>query len=206
MLCTSDTQNIQHATVDEFSQLRRPVLCGARLKDIRSLQESIARYGLLSPIIIVKRGPEMIVVDGRKRLSAILRLAFLGRLPLSLVRIPYMIASNVESRRSALMNNRELYEAVAKQARDGRMIDDIATDVHLSRQCIRNILALSRLDPILRDAFFRKLLTLPQALAFAAIPDTYRQLRQLRRLGLFASASDILACENDRQEAPAIAA
>lgn len=200
MLCTSDTQTVQHATVDEFRLLRGKLLGGAHLRDVKSLQESIARFGLLSPIIVVRRAATLVVVDGRKRLAAIRRLSFQGRLPRSLVRIPYLIASEAAPHRSMLIHNRELYDAISEQMQAGTNLDTLADTYHLSRQCVRDILTLTRLDSIIREAFFNRLINISQAKAYAAIPDRVAQIRRLRQMGLFATADDILA--QDEQDEP----
>lgn len=196
MLFTTYAQRPSHAPVDDFSPLRNTVLCGKRLRDVRALQDSIMRYGLLSPIIAMTQADRLIVVDGRKRLAAIKRLQFEGRLPPSLATLPYLLASDVrttERRAPLILANAELYAAVAGQFRAGATIDDLTAMFKISHQCVRDSLTLSRLTPRIRAAFFDKLISFPQARAFAAVPDPRDQARLFDALSPLATPNDILA-------------
>ena len=62
------------APVDMFTTLRPRLLIGGLLQDIKSMQASIRRFGLLSPIVVSRQEGRLVVVDGRKRLAAIKRL------------------------------------------------------------------------------------------------------------------------------------
>jgi len=81
---------LKTAPVNMFTTLRPRLYVGQLLQDIKSVQASILRFGLLSPIIISRSEGRLVVLDGRKRLAAIRRLDFMGRLPRSLVNIPYI--------------------------------------------------------------------------------------------------------------------
>lgn len=196
MLFTTYAQLPSHAPVDNFSLLRNKVLCGKRLRDVRALQDSIMRYGLLSPIIAMKQSGRLVVVDGRKRLAAIKRLQFEGRLPPSLTTIPYLLASDIrttERRAPLILANAELYAAVAGRFRAGATVDALTAIFNISHQCARDLLTLSRLTPRIRAAFFSKRLNFPQARAFAAIPDPRDQARLFDQLSALATPNDILA-------------
>jgi len=92
----------RHASLDEFDLIRGQVLLGRRLRDIQILENSIARFGLLSPLIALKKSKRLTVIDGRKRLTAIRRLEFQGRLPSSLSRLPYFLPTR--QRRLSLLH------------------------------------------------------------------------------------------------------
>lgn len=210
MLTTTYTPIPNHAPVEEFSLIQRQLLCGKRLRDICTLQDSIARYGLLSPLLAIKRAGKLVVVDGRKRLAAIKRLRFEGRLPRSLARIPYLLITDarvVERNVPMIVSNADLYDAVLARFRAGSTVSDLTEHFHVSHQCVRDILTLSRLNEIIRAAFFSKMINFAQARAFAAIPDPTDQLTCFNRLGPFAKTTDILTCSHPADSAPdAIAA
>lgn len=184
------------APYDDFTVLRSQLLCGARLKQVRTLQDSIARFGLLTPIVAVRSAGRLVVVDGRKRLAAIRRLAFQGRLPRSLVRVPYLVAGDLapdERRAPAVVCNRELYAAVLERFQGGQALDGIAADFHVSRQCVRDVLSLARLDEAVRRSFFERLIEFGAVRAYAAIPDRGVQRRVLRQVGPFGTPRQIAA-------------
>lgn len=210
MLSTTYTSIPSHAPVEEFSLIQRKILCGKRLQDIRTLQDSIARYGLLSPIIAIKRAGQLVVVDGRKRLAAIKRLSFEDRLPRSLVKIPYLLvtdAASTERRVPMILSNSDLYDAVLTRFRTGDTVDELTEHFRVSHQCVRDILTLSRLNDLIRRAFFNKLINFAQAQAYAAIPNMDDQVARFNRLGPFAKPTDILAGPNsETSQQTAIAA
>lgn len=193
----TDALNCPHyAPVDKFDMLRGQVLAGRRLNEIDTLQRSISRFGLLSPIIAIQRAGRLIVVDGRKRLSAIRRLAFQGLLPRSLAHVPYRLVKDMRAagRQSPpLVASQALYAAVTQCHADGVSLDDIAAQFQVSRQCVRDVLTLSRLHPRLRKAFYARLIDFAQAQAYATLPDIKEQRRRFRALGPFAAPSTISA-------------
>lgn len=201
--------NIQTTSVNKFVFIRPRLLIGPLLQDVKALQNSITRFGLLSPIIIRKHQGRLIVVDGRKRLLAIRRLSFTGQLPRSLVNISYIELKNVKAGESpipALMSNRELYATVSKAFLAGQSLEHIAEDLYLSRRCIAQILTLSRLAPRLRALFFERVINFDQARHYAAQPNRAIQTAIFGALGPFASVDDIrLAMQDisDHQDQPA---
>ena len=71
------------APLSDFALPRSPILVGQALKSVRELEASIARFGLLAPVVVTRGSTDgrWTVVDGRKRLLAIRRLGFGGNLP-----------------------------------------------------------------------------------------------------------------------------
>jgi len=186
---------IKTAPVDMFTTLRSRLLLGRMLTDVKSVQASIARHGLLSPIVVSQANGRLIVVDGRKRLAAIRRLEFMGRLPRSLVNIPYIELKDVRqtpAQTPALMSNRDLYKTVTDMFMAKQDVDYIATELFLSRNCIRQVLTLSRLSPRLRRSFFDRIIDFNRARAYAAIPKHKAQERAFLALGPFANGQAIL--------------
>jgi hypothetical protein len=196
MLFTTYAQAPCHAPVESFSLLRGRILCGKRLRDVQALQESIVIYGLLSPIIVMKQAEQLIVVDGRKRLAAIKRLQFKGRLPPSFRTIPYLLATDLrttERPAPLILANEGLYDAVIERFQAGEDVDALTTLFSVSHQCVRDILTLSRLTPRIRAAFFNKTLSFPQARAFAALPAPCDQDFLFNKLSSLATPNDILS-------------
>ena len=187
---------IHTASVDKFTSLRPRVLMGRRLTETKAVQASIERFGLLSPIVVTRHEGQLVVVDGRKRLTALRRLAFLGRLPRSLINIPYVDLKDIGTASAgapALMSNRELFETVARTFHETRDIDAVADALYLSRKDVRRILTLARLSPRLRAAFFARTIDFSRARAYAAMPSIHEQDAAFRDLGPFATARDIIA-------------
>jgi len=83
---------ITTAKLAEFKSPTARILFGEHLQDIKQIQTSIATHGLLSPLIVMRQGKKLIVIDGRKRLAALRRMKFTGNLPRSLVNVPYIIS------------------------------------------------------------------------------------------------------------------
>lgn len=195
MLRTPDTMAPLNAPVEKFEMLRNPLLRGERLRDIRLLQSSIERFGLLCPIIAVKRSGRLVVVDGRKRLAALRRMHFLGTLPRSLHRLPYLLIEDMqrlERRMPVMIANRPLVRAVFKRFAEDQNIDTIAAEFSVSRQCVRDILSLAHMAPTVRTAFFERRIDCRQARAFATTPDHDKQTQALFDLGYHATPRDIV--------------
>lgn len=183
------------APVDMFTTLRPRVMLGPWLDDMKSIQRSIARFGLLSPIVVTKHQGKLVVVDGRKRLAAIRRLGFAGTLPRSLVNVPYIDLADARQTTASghmLMSNRDLYTTVADAAQMGATPGEIAADMYLSRRCVSDILTLTRLAPRLRQAFFDRTIDFDQARTYAALPDKSAQMSYFLALGPFARPADVL--------------
>ena len=200
--------HVKTAPVDMFTTLRPRPFMGRLLKDIKAVQASISQYGLLSPIIVSRTNNQLVVLDGRKRLAAIKRLAFMGRLPRSLVNIPYLEIQDMPRAADptpALMSNRELYQTVTQMFRNTQDVEYIASELFLTRKGVKQILTLCRLSPRLRRSFFDKTISFESARAYAAFPSHNIQEQIFSALGPFAEGQDILdhGHKNPTPEAPA---
>ena len=187
--------HMKTAPVDMFTTLRPRLFVGQLLQDIKAVQASISRFGLLSPITVSHSEGRLIVVDGRKRLAAIRRLEFMGRLPRSLVNIPYIELTDARQTAAdapALMSNRDLYVTVTDMFRSHQDVAQIASDLYLSHKCVKQVLTLARLSPRLRKAFFDRTINFMQAKTYAALPEHDVQERTFMALGPFADEQDIL--------------
>ncbi len=186
---------IKTASVDMFITPHSRLFGGQLLSDIKSIQLSISRYGLLSPIVVARRHKKLVVIDGRKRLAALRRLDFLGKLPRSLVNIPFVELDALQDNPSPtprLMSNRDLLSLIIQRVRKPEDIDIVAKDLFLTRKCVRDILTLTRLSPRLKKAFFAQSISFEQARAYAATPLHGLQDRAFMSLGPFVEASEIL--------------
>ena len=186
---------IKTAPVNMFTTLRPRLLTGDLLQDVKSMQASIAKYGLLSPIIISKANGRLIIIDGRKRLAAIKRLEFMGKLPRSLVNIPYVEVQDISAtpvQTPALMSNRDLYVTVVDMFRRTQDVDHIASELFLTGNIVKEILTLARLSPLIRRCFFNKIVDFESAKTYAAFPSHALQDRAFMALGPFAEEQDIL--------------
>ena len=186
---------LKTAPVNMFTTLRPRLYVGPLLQDIKAVQASILRFGLLSPIIVSRSEGRLVILDGRKRLAAIRRLEFMGRLPRSLVNIPYIEVKDAReavSNAPPLMSNRDLFTTVTRLFKQNQDIGQIASKLYLSRKCIKQVLTLTRLSARLRRAFFDRIIDFNRATAYAALPKHTVQDRTFMALGPFAKADAIL--------------
>lgn len=168
---------IAHAHVDDFILLRTPVLTGSRLQDVKAVENSLLKFGMLSPLRVKRQDNKLIILDGRKRLMALRRLAFDGRLPRSLCHVPYIeegSAPAVET--SSLVRSETLYRTLKLRHQQGMEVATLSQVFDLSRQTVRDILSLSRLAPPIRRAFFDREIDFEEVKTYAAIPSKLKQL------------------------------
>jgi len=186
---------VQMAKLANFRAPTTRILFGDRLKEVTQIQNSIAAHGLLNPLIVMQRGNKLVIVDGKKRLAALRRMRFAGELPRSLVNVPYiLIAQKEDYERSAmsLLSNRERFEEVVKLRRKGLGLMEIAAELYISKNCVKDLLRIALLSPRLRQAYFGGTITMDQARAFATLPSVDAQDQLLIALGPFANAPEIL--------------
>lgn len=198
----------------KLSRFRAPttrILYGERLRDVMQIQASIVKHGLLNPLIVISRGQKLIVVDGKKRLAALRRMRFSGELPRSLVRVPYILVNHEEGQYEAsetnmaakklrpmsLLSNQERFEEVARLRRKGYGLMEIASELYVSKSCVKDLLCVALLSPRLRQAYFGGTISIDQARAFASLPNTDAQDQLLIALGPFANAPEILKAIED---------
>lgn len=193
---------LKTAPISAFKSLRAPILCGQNLNDVKNLERSILEFGLMSPIVVSVAKNHLVIIDGKKRLAAIKRLAFAGTLPRSLVNIPYILtdeANQMDFRAASVLSGRELYYAVMALKQSGTEIEEIAARLYLDRRSIIETISLSRLSKRLRQVFFAKSISFQQALAFTAEPDETAQEALLLALGPFAKPHVILETIRDNK-------
>ncbi len=181
----------------KMSDLQTPttrIFFGDRLKEVQQIQNSIAKHGLLNPIRVMQRGKKLIVVDGKKRLAALRRMRFIGCLPHSLVNVPYVMVTQNNSavQHMSLLSNKEKFEDVLSLCKKGYSLMEIASTLYVSKQCVKDILSVSRLSRQLQQAYFGGNISIDQARVFATLPNKNTQDMLFVALGSFANAPDIL--------------
>lgn len=191
--------NYFRAEISLFKSSAPTVLYGEQLKSIHAMQASIARFGLFSPITVLRQGEHLMVVDGRKRLAALRRLQFCGELPDKLLSIPYVIVNTVRQRRLGLgqehlplLNNDEKYNLIMDLQDEGLGAMEIAAQLHISHEFALMVTRIGQLSPDLQLAFLQDTLTVEQAHAFASIPNLKAQTKLLEMLGPHVEAPSVI--------------
>jgi len=171
-----------------------------KAKDIHSLAKRILRDGLLNPIVVRRRGAQLVVVDGAKRLAAMKLLKRHNRLPRSLYKIPCIVTDDAldaplpEAKPApALKTDAELARAINDAVKAGQSRDAIAARFDCAPAYIDYAASLSDLNPQIKDYFRSGHICLEQAAAFASIECPDAQWRLLQELGPFAHADDVIA-------------
>ena len=194
------TVKLKRAPFAKFKSLRAPLLFGQFLTDVKQIERSIQKYGLMSPLIVSQAEGSLIVADGKKRLAAIRRMMFAGTLPRSLNTIPYIYleeTGRIDFHTSGVLSAYDMYESVMRLKSDGQEIDVIAETLYLCRRTVVDIISLSHLASPLRKAFFNRALSFDQAKAYATLPDEDAQIAILTALGPFAEPKAILNAVQD---------
>jgi len=187
--------DITTARLADFRAPTSRILFGERLKQVIQIQNSIAAHGLLNPLVVMQRGHKLVVIDGKKRLAALRRMRFAGELPRSLVDVPYILVSqktDYKDTAMSLLSNQERYEEVVKLRQKGLGLMEIAAELYISKNCVKDLLRIALLSPRLRKAYFGGAITMEQARAFATLPTLEAQDQLLIALGPFANAPEIL--------------
>jgi len=86
----SALRQISYAPLTRFRAPTSSILFGQPLNDVKQMEVSIQTHGLLSPLRVLVHKGKFIVIDGRKRLTALRRMRFKGELPRNLQTIPYV--------------------------------------------------------------------------------------------------------------------
>ncbi|MEL6688066.1 MAG: ParB N-terminal domain-containing protein [Pseudomonadota bacterium] len=196
MTQTTDISPTLSAPVDRFSLFKNRVLAGALLDDVKALEDSILRFGLLTPLIAAWQNGKLMIIDGRKRFAALRRLAFAGRLPHSLTKIPYVLANmnkpQMLSDDCPWVGSELLYQSVRRRHQSGESAEVIAKTLGLSHQSVRDLLCLTRVVPFIRKACHQRQISLEATKAYASMPSHAHQLMAFHRLGFGALVEDIL--------------
>jgi len=186
---------MKRAHLSAFQTLRNGILFGKALEDVKQIERSIAQFGMIMPIIVTQAKDALIIMDGKKRLTALKRMAFAGTLPRSLVKIPYILADEAHEfgRRSvSILSSQDLYREVVQLKSNGDGVQTIANQLFLCRASVEELLQLSHLSDPIRKAFFRQDISFEQAHAFSTMPCKNTQTLIFMSVGPFAKVSEIL--------------
>jgi hypothetical protein len=189
------TPDMKRAPLSAFQNIRSGILFGKALEDVKQIERSIALFGMIMPIIVSQAKDSLVVMDGKKRLAALKRMAFAGTLPRSLVTIPYVFVDEAHKfgRRPVLaLSSQDLFRAVMSLKAKSDDVDTIADKIYLCRASVEELLQLSHLSETVRKAFFRQDISFEQAHAFSTMPCKDAQTAVFMSVGPFATVSTIL--------------
>jgi len=166
-------------------------------KIIEEISRRIKSVGLLNPLIVTKIKGRYLVIDGKKRLHAIKKLARQNKLPRTLHTVPCLLSDSDPTtsepiNKPLLLSDYELVQEIIKANEAGKDEKDIIQMLECSQQVIRQALSLKSLCPKLEQAFMNTAINLAQAAALATIPNPQAQWDLLVQLGPFVSEPDII--------------
>lgn len=162
------------------------------------LARSIIKDGLLNPLVVMKQGSKYIVLDGKKRLVIIRKLAKSNRLSKAIAKVPCVVQetqslSPLKNRRPALLTGPELAHEVILDAQSGYSHVEIAQRFECDVTVVLDCLSLRNLHPEILLHFNKRAVSLEQAAALATIENMTAQLDLLHQLGPSVSDIDIIA-------------
>lgn len=162
------------------------------------LARSILKDGLLNPLVVVKQGSKFIVVDGKKRLAVIRRLAKSKRVSKAMAKVPCVVQDTqslapLKNRRPALLTGPELAHQIILEAQSGGSYVSIAQRFECDVSVVEDCVSLRGLHPEILLHFNKRTISLEQAAALATIENMTAQLDLLLQLGPSVSDKDIVA-------------
>ena len=169
----------------------------AKPRDLVRIRQSIEKDGLLYPLVVVKEGAKYLVIDGKKRLSVIRKLAKSKRYSRSTAKIPCLVQdvekiTPIIARRPVLLTGPELAHEIIIAAQSRVSHASIAQRFECDLSVVEDCVSLTKLHPELLMHFNDKAISLEQAAAFATIENMEAQLSLLHQLGPFVSDTEIV--------------
>lgn len=173
------------------------IFTNAKPKNLLKIRQSIETDGLLYPLLVVKEGAKYLVVDGKKRLSVIRKLAKSKRYSRSTAKIPCLVQdpgniAPLNSRRPLLLTGPELAHEILLVSQSRLSHVSIAQRFECDISVVEDCISLKRLHPELLIHFNNRAISLEQAAAFATIDNMEAQLSLLHQLGPFVSNTEII--------------
>ena len=170
----------------------------AKPRDLSRLRQSIEQDGLLYPLVVIKEGAKYLVVDGKKRLNVIRKLAKSKLHSRSSAKVPCLVqdANNIKpivARRPMLLTGPELAHEIIIAAQSRVSYATIAQRFECDIDVVEDCVSLTKLHPELLMHFNNKAISLEQAAAFATIENMKAQYDLLHQLGPFVSNTEIIA-------------
>ena len=162
------------------------------------LSKSIAKDGLLNPLVVTQQGNKFVVIDGKKRLTVMRAMMKSRRLAKAIAKVPCIIQEStslqpIHTRRPLLLSGPELAHKVISAAQTATSHVSIAQRYECDVNVVKDCLALRGLHPELLLHFNNGAISLEQASALATIESKRGQLELLHQLGPFVSNIDIIA-------------
>ena len=173
------------------------VFTKAKPKNLSYLRQSIEKDGLLYPLVVIKEGAKYLVIDGKKRLNVIRKLAKSKLYSRSTAKVPCLVqdANNIApvvSRRPTLLSGPELAHEIIIAAQSRVSYASIAQRFECDFSVVEDCVSLTKLHPELLMHFNNKVISLEQAAALATIENMEAQLNLLHQLGPFVSNTQII--------------
>lgn len=166
------------------------------------LQDSIELDGLLNPIFVIRDGDKYKVIDGKKRLDVIRRLAKMSRYKRRYSKVPCVILTqealniNIATNKPILLNDQELAFNIIKASHGQSSLAAIAKrygcDLQVALQCLN----LKNLNRDIFKLFSKGTLSLEQAAALSTLRSKKAQYDILLKLGPSAHMSKIVDAIN----------
>jgi len=191
--------SIQEVPLERVRPNRYQPRTQAREEGIEELAESIRTHGIIQPLIVRKRGTELELIAGERRLEAARRVG--------MQRVPVVVreANDQEMLELALVENLQredinpidAAEAYSRLVREFSMTQEqVAERVGKSRSAVTNSIRLLNLPPLMQDSIRQGRLEEGHGKILAGIDDERARLRLFRsivRRGLSVRDASLLA-------------
>lgn len=164
---------------------------------IKTLVKSIARDGLLNPLKIKAHKNKYLVVDGTKRLKALILLARSSRFhkpsqKVSCITEEESLEKPNMLKRPALMSAPELVHFILGALDEGQSSVAIAQRFRCDLSIVDSAHAIQNLHSKVLQSFYNGTIGLEQAIAFASLPNPNAQWALLQQLGPFVSDKNVI--------------
>lgn len=145
---------------------------------LKELSESIKKNGIIQPIIVTRRGNQLEIIAGERRLKAA-KLAGFSKVPVIIreadeqQKLEWAIIENIQRHDLNPMEEADSYLKLSKEF--GLSQEEVAQKVSKSRSVVANKLRLLQLPSEIQRALIEEKITEGHAKAILAITDTEKQ-------------------------------
>ena len=149
------------------------------------LAESLAKYGVLQPLIVVKEGEFYRIIAGERRYRAA-RIARLEKLPVivrefdEIQRLQAALVENLQREDLNIMEEARSYKKLMDEF--SLTQEEVAESVSKSRSAVANCLRLLNLDRRVQQLAFDRKLTMGHARALLGVPEGELQLELAEKI------------------------
>ena len=166
-------------------------------QNFTQIKNSIASEGLFNPLIVTPYKGKYLVLDGKKRLLALRKLARSSNFQRALHKIPCLIdvpeSAKPKMDHPILISQPELAHKVLTALGEGATPVMVSQRFECAMPIVEDIMMLPYLNSEILMHFNNGTITLQQAAAFATIENKKAQLTLLMELGPFVSKSEIVS-------------